>query len=132
MEIRLNLLLISISGSIKIISANCERHAEMKSRITKTNSVSNEIEQICKHTELSVIRLRYVKLLITSCLHKKLEFGSALWNITKFKSTQDKLNMIKPNLLKRVLQLPGSTPSTAVQYEFGVNDVTLDIILKQN
>ena len=41
-----------------IISANGERHAEMKSRITKTNSVSSGIEQIFKHTKLTVIRLR--------------------------------------------------------------------------
>ena len=33
-----------------IISANGERYADMKSRISKANSVSNEIEQICKTT----------------------------------------------------------------------------------
>ena len=31
-----------------LISSNGERFAEMKSRIAKSNSVSNEIEQICK------------------------------------------------------------------------------------
>ena len=53
-----------------IISANGERYADMKSRISKANSVSNEIEQICKTTELANIRLRYVKLLSNSCLDK--------------------------------------------------------------
>ena len=35
-----------------IISANGERYSEMKSRISKTNSVANEIEQICKTPEI--------------------------------------------------------------------------------
>ena len=110
-----------------IISANGERFSEMNSRITKSNSVSNEIEQICKSPELSHIRLRYVKLLTCSCLDMKLKFGSALWNVTKFKSTSEKLNKIKPNLLKHVLQIPTSTPSAAVQYEFGINYLVLDM-----
>ena len=40
-----------------IISANGERFSEMKSQIAKTNSVSNEIEQICKSPELCLICL---------------------------------------------------------------------------
>ena len=69
-----------------IISANGERFKEMDSRITKTNSVSNEVEQICKSPELCMICLRYVKLLICACLDSKLKFGCALWNVTKFKT----------------------------------------------
>ena len=114
-----------------IISANGERYSEMKSRISKTNSVANEIEQICKTPELSSIRLRYVKLLISSCLDSKVKFGCALWNVTKYKLYQQKLDAIKPNLLKRVLQLPSATPSSAIQYDFGVNDLTLDILMEK-
>ena len=114
-----------------LISSNGERFAEMKSRIAKSNSVSNEIEQICKTPELSIIRLKYVKLLLTACLDSTIKFGSALWNVTKYKSTQSDLNGIKTNLLKRVLQLPSSTPSVAVQYEFGINDLTLDILMEK-
>ena len=114
-----------------IISANGERFSEMNSRINKTNSVSNEIEQICKSPELSLICLRYIKLLINSCLDGKLEYGCALWNVTKFKSSSDKLDRIKPNLLKHVLQIPASTPSAAVQYEFGINNLVLDILMEK-
>ena len=113
-----------------LISANGERLADMKSRIAKANSVSNEIEQICK-TELSDIRLCYVKMLATFCLDSKIKFGSALWNVMKYKSIRDKLNGLKTCLLKRVLQLPSSTPSVAIQYEFGVNDLTLDILIEK-
>ena len=114
-----------------IISANGERFSEMDSRISKSKSVSNEIEQICRSPELSLICLWYVKLLICSCFDSKLKFGCALWNVTKFKSTSEKLNKIKPNLLKHVLKIPASTPSAAVQYEFGINDMVLDILLEK-
>ena len=40
---------------------NGERVAEMNDRIQRTKSVANEIVQICRETELSRIRLRFVK-----------------------------------------------------------------------
>ena len=66
-----------------IVSNNGERTAEMKKRMKDTNSVANEIVQISKETELSIIRLRYVKLLINACLDSQVKYGCALWNITK-------------------------------------------------
>ena len=103
----------------------------MSDRICSSNSVVNEIEQICKTPELSNVRLSYVKLLINSCLDSKIKYGSALWNVVKYKSSQEKLNKIKPNLIKQVLQLPAATPSAAVQYEFGINDLTLEILMEK-
>ena len=91
-------------------------------------SVANEIEQICKETELSTLRLKYVKLLISSCLDSKIRFGSALWNILENKKITKDLNKIKPSLLKRVMEIPQSTPSVAIQYEFGINNLELDIL----
>ena len=90
--------------------------------------MSNEIVQICKETELSRIRLRYVKLLINACLDSKVKFGCALWNIAKSWKAIDDINGIKPRLLKRVLEVPSSTPSIAIQYEFGINDLSLDVL----
>ena len=114
-----------------IISSNGERFADMNDRISKSNSVANELVQICKTPELSSICLCYVKLLISSCLDSKVKFGCALWNVTKFKSSGEKLNRIKPSLLKRVLQVPTSTPSDAVLYEFGINDLILDVLMEK-
>lgn len=114
-----------------IISSNGERFKDMNNRITKSNSVANEIEQICKTPELSNLRLWYVKMLMNSCLDSKIKYGSALWNVFRYMSSQEKLDKIKPSLLKRVLQVPAATPSVAIQYEFGVNDLTLDILLEK-
>ena len=111
-----------------IISRNGERVEEMRERLKKTNSVANEIVQICKETELSRIRLRYVKLLINACLDSKCKFGCALWNVAKTWKAIDDLNRIKPRLLKRVLEVPLSTPNIAVQYEFGITDLSLDVL----
>ena len=111
-----------------IISRNGERVEEMKERMKKTNSVANEIVQICKETELSRIRLRYVKLLCSACLDSKCKFGCALWNVAKTWKAIDDLNRIKPRLLKRVLEVPSSTPNIAVQYEFGIIDLSLDVL----
>ena len=38
---------------------------------------------------------------------------------------------MKPNVIKRVLQLPSSTPSDAVQYDFGINDLSLDVMMEK-
>ena len=114
-----------------VISDNGERFTEMNSRIKQSNGVANEIEQICIETELAPIRLRYVKLLTNSCLDSKLKFGCALWNITKYKNTTEKLNRIKPKIIKRVMQLPQATPSAAIQYEFGVNDLSLEVLMEK-
>ena len=49
----------------------------------------------------------------------------------KYKGTREKLDGLKPNLLKHVLELPSSTPSAAVQYEFGVNDLSLEVLMEK-
>ena len=72
-----------------------------------------------------------VSLLVTSCLDSKVKYGCALWNILKsFKAGED-LNKIKPSLIKRVLQVPSSTPSDAILYEFGINDLSLDVLIEK-
>ena len=114
-----------------IVSQNGERFVEMRRRITMSKSVANEIEQICKLPELSVIRLQYAGLLINACLDSKVRYGSALWNICKYIKDRDAAEKIKPNLLKRILEVPQSTPSVAIQYEFGVNDMSLDVIMEK-
>ena len=114
-----------------IISENGERVVEMNKRIKQSKSVVNEIVMICRETELSCIRLRYVKVLMSACLDGKVKYGCALWNIMKSKKAVDDLNAIKPRLLKQVMQLPLSTPSAAVLYEFGVNDLALEVLLEK-
>ena len=51
-----------------VISRNGERIADMNERMKQSNSVANEVVQICKETELSRIRLRYVNDNLTNTL----------------------------------------------------------------
>ena len=114
-----------------IISESGERIKDMQARMKKATSVANEIVQVCKETELADVRLRYVKLLINACLDSKVKYGSALWNILKRKKAIGDLNRMKPALIKRVLQLPASTPSDAILYEFGISDLSLEILAEK-
>ena len=113
-----------------IVSSDGLRNDEIKSRIKKTLSVCNEIVQILKTTELSRIRLRHVKILSNACVDGKVKYGCAVWN--KLSDGQVKeLNALKVNMLKRVMDLPYSTPSTIIQYEFGVTDLELDTYMEK-
>ena len=108
-----------------IISSDGSRNDEIGRRISEGRSVSNEIVQVLKTTELSRVRLRYVCLLSNACLDAKVEYGCAVWN--ELKSSQEKeLNELKIKVMKRVLELPYSTPSNGVKYEFGLTDMDLD------
>ena len=114
-----------------VVSKNGERVADMKSRISGSKSVANEIVQICKLPEMPCIRLHYMAMLMNSCLGQKVKYGSALWDVVKGVTVRDDLNKIKPNMVKRVLELPSSTPSIAIQYEFGINDLSLDVLMEK-
>ena len=114
-----------------IVSRNGLRIKDMLDRIKKSKSVANEIVQICHEPELSRICLKYVKVLLNSCLDMKVKYGCALWDLRKSKKSIEEMNKLKPNIIKRVLQLPTSTPSDALQYEFGVNDLSLDIMIEK-
>ena len=113
-----------------IISADGSRNTEIDRRISDAKSVSNEIVQILKTTELSRVRLKYVTTLSNSCVDSKVKYGCSVWN--ELKSVQEKnLNDLKVRLLKRVLELPYSTPSNAVKYEFGLTDLDLDCLMEK-
>ena len=113
-----------------IISNDGTRNAEINRRIKETKSVSNEIVLILKTTELSKVRLKYVGMLSNACLDAKVEYGCGVWN--KLNSTQEKeINELKVKLIKRVLELPYSTPSSVVKYEFGITDLDLDCYMEK-
>ena len=63
-----------------IISNDGTRNKEIERKISDARSVSNEIVQVLKTTELSRIRLRYVGTLPNACLDAKVKFGCGVWN----------------------------------------------------
>ena len=113
-----------------IISADGNRNEEIKKRIADAKSVSNEIVMILKLPELSHLRLKFVNMLAKSCLDEKLKYGCAVWNKLN-KSQIKELNAIKLDMIKRIMELPFSTPSVIIQYEFGVIDMDLEVIMEK-
>ena len=112
------------------ISVDGSRNKEINRRITDAKSVSNEIVQILKTTELSKVRLRYVNMLSNACMDSKVKYGCAVWN--KLNKCQTKIiNDLKVRLVKRMLELPFSTPSSAIKYEFGITDLDLDCYMEK-
>ena len=69
-------------------------------------------------------------MLATSCLDAKIKYGCAVWNALNQSQMKD-LNIIKLNMIKRVMQLPYSTPSIMVQYEFGIIDLDLEVLMEK-
>ena len=45
--------------------------------------------------------------------------------------TEERFNAIKLNMLKRIMQLPYATPSVIVQYEFGIIDLDLEVMMEK-
>jgi hypothetical protein len=113
-----------------IVSEDGSRNVEISSRINATKSVCNEIVQILKTVELSQVRLRYVNMLSNACVDSKVKYGCAVWNKLNEKQTKE-IDDLKVNLLKRVLEMAYSTPSSAIMYEFGVTDLHTEVEMEK-
>ena len=113
-----------------IISDNGKRNEEIQARIAAANSVCHELTLILRSAELSCVRLIYEKLLLGACLDSKIKYGCAVWNRLNGKQSE-KLNLLKVNFLKNVMEMPNSTPSIAIQYEFGIIDLDLEVRMEK-
>ena len=111
-----------------LVSNDGTRTDDFEARLKDAQGVVNEIAQVCKCYELSVIRLRYVNLLIESCLCRKVTYGCEMWDTLSENQEKD-LDNLKVKVIKRVMELPYSTPSAAVKYEFGLVDFSLEILM---
>ena len=74
------------------------RKEEMEKRVTESKGVANEIVEICKSTELSVIRMKYVQMLTNACFDMKIKYGCEFWDTLNKKQTED-INKIKINMM---------------------------------
>ena len=113
-----------------LISSDGTRREEFKSKMKEANSVCNEIVQILKMTELSTIRLKYVTLLSNACVNSKVKDGCAVWD--QLDENQRKIiNDVKIKMMKRILEMPYSTPTSAIKYEMGVTDMYLEVEMER-
>jgi hypothetical protein len=106
------------------------RRADVSKRIKDAQGVMNEIVLICKAPELSLIRLEYVGMLMMACLCRKLQFGCEVWDEIA-ENERETIDDMKAKVVKRVLELPYSTSSAIVKYEFGLIDLSLEIAMEK-
>ena len=106
------------------------RSYEFEVKIKSAQGVANEIVQICKSQELSYMRLRYVNLLLEACLSSKVKFGCEVWDSLNEGEEKD-IDNLKVKVIKRVMELPYSTSSAAIKYEFGLTDLSLEVRMEK-
>ena len=74
--------------------------------------------------------LRFMTTLIEACFKRKFKHGCEVWdNFTKMESKM--INNLIPNMIKRVLQVPTSTPSAAIKHDLGVTDMDLEVAMER-
>ena len=112
------------------IVAKKGRKTDMMQRIKDCKGVLNEVNEVCKTSGVSELRLRYVMMLINSCFKMKFKHGCEVWdNLTK--SETETINKLVPNTLKRILEIPKATPSVAITHEMGGVDLDLEIAMER-
>ena len=75
-------------------------------------------------------RFKYMYTLLNSCFLKKFEHGCEVWGLLTKKDISI-INRLIPQTIKRVLELPRSTPTNAVKHDFGVVDLTNEVELER-
>ena len=99
-------------------------------RVSDCTGVLNEIVEVSKLTGLSVIRLQYVELLLSSCFKRKFTHGCEVWD--SFNNTNKAtINKLIPDTLKRVMELPASTPTLALQHDMGFIDIEIEVEMER-
>ena len=112
------------------IIASEGRESDMKKRIGDCKGVLNEIVEICKMSGIGEIRMIFVTMLIAICFKSKFKYGCEVWD--RFtKAELSLVNKLIPDMLKRVLELPRSTPTTAIIHDLGVVDLDLEVAMER-
>ena len=106
------------------------RKSDLKKRINDCKGVLNEITEICKVMGVSEVRMNFVLMLVNSCFALKFKHGCEVWDRLN-KAETITVNNLVPDTLKRILEVPRSTPTTAVIHEMGIVDLDLEICMER-
>lgn len=106
------------------------RKSDLAKRIIDCKGVINEIVEVLKTEGVGEVRLQFMKTLIRSCFIKKFEHGCEVWDSL---SAQEKvtINKLIPNMVKRIFETPGSTPTAAVTHDTGIIDLDLEVAMER-
>ena len=115
-----------------IVESSGGRAKDVQKRISDCKGVLNEIQivELCKTEAVGSYRFKYMSTLLNSCFLKKFEHGCEVWGVLTKKDIL-MINRLLPQTIKRVLELPRSTPTNAVKHDFGVVDLTNEVELER-
>ena len=106
------------------------REKDVNERIKDCKGVLNEIVEICKTEAVGKHRFQYMFTLLNSCFMLKFKHGCEVWDSLNKKNTQ-LINQLIPQAVKRILELPRSTPTNAVKHDFGLINLTNEVELEK-
>ena len=112
------------------IVESCGRAKDLQQRISDCKGVLNEIVELCKMDAVSLYRFQYMSTLLRSCFMQKFKHGCEAWGDFSKRNISD-INKLIPQTIKRVLELPRSSPTNAVKHDFGLVDLTCELDLEK-
>ena len=90
----------------------------------------NEIVEICKTEGVNELCLAFMTILIDACFKSKFKHGCEVWDRFN-KADLTTINRLIPSMIKRIIQMPGSTPTAAVKHDLGIVDLDLEVAMER-
>ena len=106
------------------------RVSDVQKRVKDSKGVLHEIVELCKTEALGEYRFDYMFTLLNSCFMAKFKHGCEVWDELNKKNLQ-MVNKLTPQAVKRILELPRSTPTNAVKHDFGLLDLVSEVELEK-
>ena len=120
-----------------------ETYKYLGETLNTKNNINDHIKEIERKTEAALksalyiagddnyqgIEMETIWTLIESCIIPIITYGSETWDINQ--NQTKRLNRILDNIIKRILNLPQSTPRECLYYELGTLDIEHRIITKR-
>ena len=106
------------------------RRNDLLKRIASCKGVANEIVEICRTEGVNELCLTFMTVLIDACFKSKFKHGCEVWDCFN-KGDLTTINKLLPSMAKRILKMPGSTPTAAVKHDLGIVDLDLEVAMER-
>ena len=130
-------------GDMTVTIDTSETYKYLGEILNTKNNINDHIKEIERKTEAALqsalyiagddnyqgIEMETIWTLIESCIIPIITYGSETWDINQ--NQTKRLNRILDNIIKRILNLPQSTPRECLYYELGTLDIEHRIITKR-
>ena len=127
-----NLEIVNEHKYLGTLISQKSRISDIQKRIMESKGVINEIVEICKTDAIGAFRFKHMFTLLIPCFMLKFKHGCEVWGELRVKD-RDAINRLLPQAIKRILELPRSTPTNAVRHDFGLiqlqSEIEIEVLL---